>query len=190
MMDDTPAPNETQLVERIRAGDAAAFEAVFRAYAMRLCTYAYRYVRSRETAVELVQDVFFRIWQTRERWTIDESLPAYLFRATRNRALDAIKHRKVERRWEARAAREYELGDARFAAAIDEALERGDLTAALERAVRVLPERRRLVFVLRWREGMSYDEIATLMGISTKTVENQMTRALQMLRSELAPHLG
>jgi RNA polymerase sigma-70 factor (ECF subfamily) len=184
-----PAPDETALVARVRAGDDAALETIFRAYALRLCTYAFRYVRSRETAAELVHDVFLKILRSRERWAIEESLAAYLFRATRNRALDYLKHRRIERRWEARAAWEQRLDDAHVAAAIDEAVERGDLTAALERALTLLPERRRLVFVLRWRDGMRYEEIATLLGISTKTVENQIGRAIQMLRAHLAPYL-
>src|SRR5215207_2149794 len=82
-------------VERIRAGDEAAFEALFRALAPGLCTLVTRYVHSRDIAEEIVQDLFLDIWTRRAELAIDRSIAAYLFGAARNRALN---HAKRERR--------------------------------------------------------------------------------------------
>lgn len=185
---DQPQPDWLRLVARVRAGDPAALEAIFHAFVLPLCAFAYRYVGSRDTAAELVQDVFERIWRGRERWVIEGSLRAYLYRATRNRVLDYAKHQRIERRWAERSLGERAAVEPRVSSPAERTLESEELAAALERALDDLPERRRLVFLLRWREEKSYKEIARLMGVSVKTVENQMTRAIRTLRERLGPY--
>lgn len=174
----------------VRAGDPGGLEAIFRAFAVPLAAFAYRYVRSRDTAAELVQDVFYRIWRSRAAWHIEGSLQAYLYRATRNRVLDYLKHERIERRWAERSLAQRGQTRSQSLPAADEAVETADLVARLERALEELPERRRQVFLLRWKEGKSYDQIARLLGVSTKTVENQMTHALRALRRRLGPPAG
>jgi RNA polymerase sigma-70 factor (ECF subfamily) len=182
-----PVPDWGPLVARVRAGDQAALGAIFRAFVLPLSAFAYRSVQSRDTAAELVQDVFYRIWRGHARWEVEGSLKAYLYRATRNRVLDFLRHEKIERRWAERSVREHADEVARSHAPEDEAMETRDRVAALERALDNLPERRRLVFVLRWRDGLSHQEIADRMGVTVKTVENQLTRAIQALRERLGP---
>jgi len=182
-----PVPDWGPLVARVRAGDQAALGAIFRAFVLPLSAFAYRSVQSRDTAAELVQDVFYRIWRGHARWEVEGSLKAYLYRATRNRVLDFLRHEKIERRWAERSVREHAAEVARSPAREDEAMETRDRVAALERALDDLPERRRLVFVLRWRDGLSHQEIADRMGVTVKTVENQLTRAIQALRERLGP---
>jgi RNA polymerase sigma-70 factor (ECF subfamily) len=82
------------------------------------------------------------------------------------------------------------MGDdsARMAPTADQQLERDEQIAALQRAIDTLPERRRMVLLLRWRDGLRNDEVAEIMGISVKTVENQITQALRMLREQLFEH--
>jgi RNA polymerase sigma-70 factor (ECF subfamily) len=181
--------DDAELVTRIRAGDQAAFESVFHAYTRQLCAFAFRYVGSREAAAELVQDVFLWIWQQRDRWEVHGAVRSYLYRAVRNRALDFLKHEGVERRW----AQEVEAGT-RDGMAVgqgptppDRALDIKMLAAALEGALADVPERRREIFLLRWKHGMSYAEIGVQLGISPKTVENQLARVLHYLRGRLAP---
>ncbi len=180
-------PDWPDLVARVRAGDPGGLETIFRTFAGPLAAFAYRYVGSRDTAAELVQDVFYRIWRGRASWHIEGSLQAYLYRATRNRVFDYLKHQRIERRWTEGSVREHGGARAANTPSAEDALETADLTAALERALLELPERRRQVFLLRWNEGKSYQEIAALLGISTKTVENQMNHALRALRRRLGP---
>lgn len=176
------------VIARVRAGDSAALGAIFHAFVLPLCAYAARAVRSRETAAELVQDVFYRIWRGRANWEVGRSLRAYLYRATRNRALDYLRHERLERRWAEHVVREPDAQDRPRVVPADEAVETQEMVSALSRALDGLPERRRLVFVLRWREGLSHQEIADRMGVTVKTVENQLTRAIQALRARLGPN--
>jgi RNA polymerase sigma-70 factor (ECF subfamily) len=176
--------DDAALVARVRAGDEGALAAIFHAYATRLCAFAYRYVESRDVAADLVQDVFLKVWQNRGRWEIAESVRAYLYRATRNRALDFLKHESVERRWAEQAARDRLVDDA-LTSAPSAAEGTRDLADELVRVLDQLPERCRQVFLLRWHHDLSYAEISELMGTTPKTVENQMSRALRLLRERL-----
>lgn len=172
-----------EVVARLRDGDEAAFEAVFRAYAEPLCAFAVRYVGSRDVAADLVQDVFLWIWRNRAEWTIQGSLKAYLYRAVRNRALGVVRHHRIERRWAEESTRDKSASGVPAPASGDET--RDEQLAALERAVAALPSRRRQVFLLRWRDELSYAEIAEVMATSVKTVENQMARALRAIRHDV-----
>lgn len=177
------------LVARIRAGDQAAFEVVFQAYTRQLCAFAYRYVGSHETAAELVQDVFLWIWRQRMSWEVRGTLRSYLYRAVRNRALDVVRHQAIERRWAETAEAEHRHGASlgRGAASPDRVLEEKMLDSALNVALADVPERRRQIFLLRWKHGLSYAEIGAQLAISQKTVENQVARVLRFLRCRLGP---
>jgi RNA polymerase sigma-70 factor (ECF subfamily) len=173
--------------ERIRAGDTAAFEAMVRAYADPLFGYAYTFVRSRDVAEELVQDLFVRLWSQRETWDVPRSLLSYLFQATRNRAVSYLRHARVERRFRERALLGEDastLGPRPVPA--DESARVEELSAAIARAVAAMPQRCREVFTLSREQQLTYPQIAEALQISVKTVEIHMGRALAMLRAALA----
>lgn len=178
---------DRELVSRIHDGDEGAFAALFDEYVVPLCIFVLSYVQSRETAADVVHDVFLRIWQRRDELEIRDSVKAYLYRATRNRALNLIRRETLEQRWKDEAALESAAAPASSVLPVDESMDRDTLVAAVERVAAELPERCRMVFLLRWRDGLRHGEIAEVMGISPKTVENQMTRALRTLRERLAP---
>ena len=120
---------------------------------------------------------------------VRSNLRAYLYKATRNRALEVTRRDGLFRRWADRTAREQEHDQAaRLAPTPDEQLEQDERMAALQGAIDALPERRRMVLLLRWRDGLRNDEVADVMGISVKTVENQITQALRVLREQLFEH--
>ncbi len=174
------------LVQRIRAGDEAAFEALFRSTYDALYASVYRIVQSAAVADELVQDLFVAVWADRARWnpgdTIDR-VRAYLFVAARRRALNAVRREAVERRWVEQA----ELGSGERAVESAEVIvERAERVRAVREAVARLPERGRAVLLLQWRRGLTYAEIAECLGISVKTVEVHVSRALKALRRSLA----
>lgn len=180
--------DEQALVERVRAGDALAFERLFRRYYPVLCTFAARMLGADGAAEDIVQDVFRRIWERRETWAIDTTVAAYLYRATRNGIFDCYKHERVVTRWrEGAAAAEH--ADPLLEPPPDEAVHTAELAAAIERAAQGLPERCRQVFLLKWAHGLTYAEIAETMDISTKTVEMQVTRAYKALRERLKAFL-
>jgi RNA polymerase sigma-70 factor (ECF subfamily) len=176
--------DERSLLERIRRGDEDAFDAIFRAHYAPLVGVAEGMLRSRAVAEEIAQDVMLELWRRRESLPVEESLRAYLFRATRNRALNHLRHSRVERRSEPFAAGV--TADPPTAPGI---LVEEEIDKALREAVGDLPERCREVFELSRVHGLRYAEIASTLGISVKTVEAQMGKALRILRERLAPWL-
>jgi RNA polymerase sigma-70 factor (ECF subfamily) len=178
------ADADRALLGRLRAGDAAAFDAIFRGRYAVLVGVAERMLRDRAVAEEVVQDVLLNLWRRREALGPDEALGPYLVRATRNRALNHLRHLHVERRDAVHAA-----GPTAAPAAGAGRAVASELAAAAAAAVADLPPRCREVFALSRGRGLSYAEIAEALDISVKTVEAQMGRALRTLRERLAPWL-
>ena len=173
-----------ELLERLRQGDESAFDNIFRAWYPSLVRSAESIVRSRAIAEEVVQDVMLELWRRRESLARDSSPQAYLFLSTRNRALNHVRHERVERRGELEAIELARVGATGPAQLVEEEIE-----VALRNAVAELPARCREVFELSRTHGLKYAEIATVLGISVKTVEAQMGKALRTLRERLAPWL-
>jgi RNA polymerase sigma-70 factor (ECF subfamily) len=178
-----PDPADRNLVDRIRAGDAAAFEQLFRRYHAELHRFATRYVGSEAGAEDVVHDVFVGIWARRREWTVQGSLRGYLFGAVRNRALSEVRREIVERRWRDAADRG-PLGDADRHGENDgiRNLEREERARVVREVLAELPERCRQALVLRWHRQLSYAEIGEAMSISVKTVEIYLTRGAKALR--------
>ena len=168
-------------VERLRAGDREAFEAVFRAYYARLADYANGLVRSRDSAEDVVQEVFVALWTQRDRLTTPDNLIGYLYRSVRNRSLNQIRHRRMVTDWQTRQAAE----ENPVAAPADRETENAEIVAAVKDAVATLSPRCREVFELSRDRGLTYPEIASTLGISIKTVETLMGRALKGVREKL-----
>lgn len=166
-------------IARIAAGDQRAFEELFRTHYRGLCAFARQYLKDPQRAEDLVQDLFFRLWQDREKVAVTTSVKAYLFAAVRNRCLNAVAA-------QARMRPLDEEADDHVAEAEDTTEEeRTHRLARVHAAIEALPEERRRIFKLSRHEGLKYHEIADRLGISAKTVENQMGRALKTLREDL-----
>jgi RNA polymerase sigma-70 factor (ECF subfamily) len=172
---------DRELLERLRSGDTTAFDAIFRTWYGPLVGTAERMLRDRAVAEELVQDVMLELWRKRETLAPDGSAQAYLFQATRNRVLNHLRHLKIEQRSEPEIR-----GESSSAPHADAEVTQEELSVAVQDAVRSLPDRCREVFELSRVHGLKYTEIATQLGISVKTVEAQMGKALRTLRERLA----
>ena len=177
--------SSSDLVARIRAGDARAFEELFRREYPALCRFADRYVRDGPASEDLVQDLFATVWANRARLDVRGSVRSYLFTAVRNRALNLRKHTLVEREW----GRDESVPEVRALHRAprrpDDILDESERDARLRAAIAHLPERCRLVMQLRWQEQLGHADIASIMGISIKGVEIQLTRGLRSLRERL-----
>lgn len=179
--------DELELLSQLRGaepGAEAAFDALFRASYEWLVRFAGALVREQAVAEEVVQDVFFELWRRRGSIEFVGSPNAYLVRAVRNRALNHLRHVKVAQR---RAA-ESPLELASSSSASGE-LEGAELDAAIRETLASLPPRCNEVFRLSREEGLKYSEIAERLGLSVKTVEAHMARALRAFRERLAPWL-
>ena len=168
-------------VRKIRGGDGEAFEALFRAFCQPLIDFACRYVRDTAVAEGLVQDVFVAIWSNRSQLNPALNVKSYLYTAVKNQALKHLRHLDVERRSEGEVAltfpRQKTPEDERRAE---------EIATAVHQAVDALPEKTRMVFSMNRFDHLTYAEIAQIQGISIKTVETQMGRALKFLRDRLA----
>lgn len=171
------------LVERIREGDEQAFEKLFCEYYYDLCSFAYQFTSCNERAKDLVQDVFIKIWNRREKWKVHRSVKAYLLKAVRNTAINHINERGHRSEVRETLSRE-KLQNIK--PSVDFGLDKKDeLVDQIWEAVVAMPERRRRVFILYHRHGLSYDEIAEVLDISRKTVENHMGLALKDIRAQI-----
>ena len=158
----------------------AAFEALFRAHYEGLLRFANRYVRSRAEAEELVHDVLLEVWIRRDALRPFDELKSYLFRATYNRCLNHLRRGRIERLWKRSLPPEEPVAPASVSVEAMNSTE-----AAVRRAIDALPPRCREIFLLSREDGLSDGGIATTLGISVKTVETQMGRALKSLRAAL-----
>lgn len=174
---------EREWVEKIRAGNEQAFREMFRAHYSKLCGFAADYLNSVDRARDIVQDVFLKVWRQREEWEVHTSLKSYLYQAVRNRALNEIRRSETKDRFESYKKHTAKELDQRTAA---DTFHMRNLSEDVEKAISDLPDRRRMAFLLHRRHGFTYKEIARIMEISPKTVENQIGRALKTLRDQLA----
>ena len=180
-----PETNSGDLIAAVRAGDVEVFERLYRLHYDGLVSYIAGYVGSGMVAEELYQDIFLAIWRMRKTWEPAGSVKSYLYRAARNKAIDYLRHRKVEARW----AAEVRARDRELHAGPDAEVLYDELARVVELAIDELPERRRLIFTMSREHDLTYREIAEALDISIKTVETQMGRALAAMRSALAPYL-
>lgn len=184
--------HDAALVERVRAGDASAFEAIFRQHVRALLDFAYHCTGSVDDAEDAVQAVFARLWMARERWELRGSLLAYLMLATRNMVRDRIKHERIVERQRAAAWREAAHGTPKVLASSDETFDAEETAVAIRLAIETLAPQRRAVCTLRWCYGLSYAEIAAKLNLAEKTVSRHLGLAYKELRRRIPdlPALG
>lgn len=180
------AITDEQVLNLLRAGEKKGLELLFQRYYDSLVRFAIPILKDEDMARDTVQEVFVRIWNRRLELQINTQLKAYLYMAVKNQSLNLLK--KDERiRWMENAAEMESLG-ASAETTMNQVVE-NDLQRRLQKAMDVIPPKCRQVFQLSRFEGKSYQEIAEILGISVKTVENQMGKALQILRIQLLPYL-
>ena len=179
-----PEDVQRALFARLAAGDETAFDAIFRTWYAPLVRVATYLLHDASVAEEVVQDVLLEVWRRRETLAFEQEPRRYLMRATRNRALNHVRHQSVA----ARAAA-LDISDEAHAATAPAMVQAAELEVAIAQAVATLPDRCRAVFELSRRHHMSYAQIADALDIAPKTVENQMGKALRMLRVALAEWL-
>ena len=175
--------HDSEFLIRLRRGDDAAFAEVFREHYAVLVVAADRLLGDRAAAEDIAQEVMLELWRRRESLPPDTHVRAYLYQSTRNRALNRIRHVRIARR----AEPDIPLPSA--APPTDAAARTAELDTAMKAAVGGLPNDLRETFQMSRVDGLTYAQIAGNLGISVKTVEARMGRALRSLRERLAPWL-
>jgi RNA polymerase sigma-70 factor (ECF subfamily) len=180
---DTDHVDESELLQRLRTGDNEAYAVIFREHYPALVASATRLLGERSLAEEIAQDVMLELWRRRDTLELTGPVRAYLHSAARNRALNRLRQGRTAQRGEV-----YVKGPSEAPAA-DSRVMSGELAGAVAEAIASLSGPQREVFEMSRTRGLTYNEIATLLGISVKSVEARMGRALKQLRDHLAPWL-
>ena len=177
--------NDTHLFGLIKSGNKRAFDEVFLMHFKSLHAYAFTMVKDRDDAEEIVQNVFVRIWTRRGQLKTDGFLKSFLYRSVHNESLNYLKHQKVRANFNVHYADavKNDMGNLNTEIAVTE------LEKNIHSAINDLPEKCRNVFQLSRFDQMKYQEIADALNISVKTVENQMGKALKILRHRVIDFL-
>ena len=177
------AQSEAELFLLAGTGNKAAFERFFKTYYQSLLRYAYVLLRDEVMAEEMVQQVFCKLWEKREKLGIHTSGKAFLYKSVYNECLNYLKHEKHKRAYE-----QYSLAVNEDEKISDPAV-LSELQTRLHKAISGLPEQCRNVFYLNRIEELKYREVAEELGLSVKTLEAQVSKALKILRKKLADYL-
>lgn len=173
-------PSESQILTLLKDGKEKGIEILFEQYFKLLCLRAIRVVKHQEVAEDLVQELFLEIWNKRETINIKSSFKSYLSRSIVNRSLNWLRANK-----QIFEDAETGLMHTTDNYSISAELQKEELETYINGCIDDLPEKCRQVFVLSRFEQLSYKEIAAKLEISVKTVENQISKALKLLRSRL-----
>lgn len=161
----------------------AAFEAVFRAHYGVLCNYACSFLNDRDEAEEIVQSVFLAFWEKRLSLDVHTSVKAYLFSMVRNASLNSLNRKKMQEKYAAEKKRNAALSD------VTQPVELAELARHIAAALQKLPEQCRVIFAMSRFEELKHAEIAAELNLSVKTVENQIGKALKIMREQLREYL-
>lgn len=170
-------PEEKILIAGIQEHNQTVFEKVFRKYYSALCVYSKLVVKRNDIAEDIVQELFYKIWNKGKDFSISTSLKAYLYKATYNNSIEYLRTQKNEILY-----KEYNL---RSIQKSDNAQPDSDMISAIYKAIDDLPDKCGEVFKLRKFENLSHSEISKKLNISVKTVETHMHRANIALKEKM-----
>ena len=174
--------SDKELLDFLKKDNSAAFEEIFNRHWSKLYGAAYKRIRHKEAAEEIVQDLFASIWFKRNTLQIEGSVAAYLFTAIRYRILNYIQKELVRDNYKEAMY----LVQSESDTSTEDSIYLNDLTKNIQLEINQLPEKCRSVFELSRNQHKTNREIAEFLGISEKTVENHLTKAIRRLRVGLA----
>jgi len=168
---------DNKWVRGLNRSDKDSFEEIYKRYYAPLYNFLFRYTRSEELIEDIIQEVFYNVWQNREKLEPRGTLKAYLFTAVRNQAFKKI---ESENKY---SNNNVEFSDFEEINCVppDGSYEFKELKKAYQEAVQKLPEKRRNIYLMHREDNLTYNEIAEVLRISVKTVETQMSRSLKFL---------
>ncbi len=175
----------SDLVTELRAGNEPAFRELFNRYADKVFRYVMRFVPGEPVAEELMQDVFMKVWNYRDNLDASQSFNNFLFRTAKNHILNYL--RDLQR--DVALNKEYRLSLSSFHNAVEDTLIHEEYIELANKAIALLPDKRRSIFIMSRLEGMSYEQIAQALDISKDTVRLQMIKSIKSIREYLRVHV-
>lgn len=177
-------PDEIELLQQLIAGDADSFRKIYEFYQGRIFLFAFRLTKSKAEAEEVVQEVFVRLWEKREKIKIEKSFNSYMLTITKNLVIDSLKKASRDRTIQQKIYRNIQALENH---SVNELIAK-EISRLQQQAIESLSPQRKLVFMLSREEELSYEEIAQRLGVSRNTVRNHMSEALSSIREYLSSH--
>lgn len=171
--------NDLDVLSRIKEGDEDAFAVLFRDYKDKLYGFFFDLTHSADKAEDLVQDIFLKIWQGRNHLNKVNNINAYIFRVAQNYAIDQLRKTTKEI---LSFSDTFETDMDALSLSPEDTYEKKELNKIMQAAVDTLPNQQKKIFILRYIESLSHEEIAKSMNISVSTTQNHMRHALANVR--------
>jgi RNA polymerase sigma-70 factor (ECF subfamily) len=172
--------SQSDLIDRIRGSEKEAFEELFTLYSQALIHFSRRFAGNNQAAENIVQDVFLRIWNNREKLNPGLNIKSYLYKAVKNQSLQYLRHTNIV------AKSKNKITSNNPVKSPEDRLSEKELAVIIQDAIHALPPQCRMIFSMSKYDHLTYSEIAEIQNISIKTVETQMGRALKFLRKRLS----
>jgi RNA polymerase sigma-70 factor (ECF subfamily) len=176
---------EQLLIKKLKSGDPDSFSDIFLAYYKDLVFFAYSFTHEQYSAEDIVQDTFVKLWEDHEKLNVKVSLKSVLLKTIQNKCIDWHRHKKIVNN------HSYYIIDNSplYEYDTDNYMLRSELEGRIEKAIASLPEKFKEAFEMNRFEGFKYQEIATKLNVSVRTVEVRISKALELLRKNLIDFL-
>lgn len=168
--------------KQIKNSDIKAFESLFREHYAQLCNYSYGFVKDMDAAEEVVQEFFYKLWKDRDEMDIHTSMKSYMYAAIKNNSLKYLEKVSVRQRYASRVLTSF---PEESLTNLSDELDGRELERIINETLKELPERCSEIFQMNRFGGMKYNEIANKLSISVKTVEANISKALEVFRRKL-----
>ena len=176
---------ELLLIEKLKSGDPDSFSDIFSAYYKDLVFFAYSFTHELSSAEDIVQDTLVKLWEDHEKLNVTVSLKSILLKTIQNKCIDWHRHRKIVNNSSTYIIDNSPL----YEYNTDNYVLRSELEEMIEKAVAILPEKFKEAFEMNRFEGLKYQEIATKLNVSVRTIEVRISKALELLRKSLIDFL-
>lgn len=171
--------DERQLIELLKEGDPISFEILFQQYYVRFHNFVRNLIKDTQSAEDIVQNVFMKVWINRSQLRPDQSIHNWIYVLTKHEVLNHIRDRKIYLQVE-----KLLIPDSSQFSAVEDMLQIRELDSRVREFVASMPEQRRRVFMMSRYRGLGNKEIAQMLGLSVRTVDRHINLALTSLRKE------
>jgi RNA polymerase sigma-70 factor (ECF subfamily) len=165
--------------------ELTSFKSLFKSHFNSLCAFAISFVHDEDTAKDIVHQTFIKLWEKRDTIDLEKQVKSYLFSTVHNLCLNYIRDNKKFSKNDFDAETYNHPGQSDD----QDVMEKAEFHARINKAIDSLPKKCRQIFIMNRFDEMKYQEIADKLGISIKTVEGQISKALKMLREQLADYI-
>jgi RNA polymerase sigma-70 factor (ECF subfamily) len=180
-MIDLNAHSDTELIALLKDGDHAAFKEIYKRYDKLLYVFAYRKLKDREEAKDVVQEVFAWLWNNRLSVPAGATLAAYLYKSVLNKIFNIFQHQNIIQKWVATGKHYIDVSDSET----DYLIREKDIQEIIQRAIDRMPGKMREIYELKRKQYLTVKQIAEELDLSEHTVSTQLKRAQKHLKLKL-----